>query len=253
MKTKDQQLLEEAYQQILTEQLRLIEEGKITDFLKKLGKGATNTFLKAKNALTTNPRLMRTLPKLAILVGFLAAGQMSQAAEQAVEMGLDAEGIKNLTEILMQKLQSTGGNISAEDVMSAAEEIISKPENSSIDAAADEATTGSLNKANKMFSAMSNLKGGDLESITAAGNEIGNIAGSDKIEDIVGDYDMQIKADYLTTKPSLESVAKDIASEAQYRKFSLDQVKQILNGMDKKYISPQTQANLQKLISLIKF
>jgi hypothetical protein len=51
----------------------------------------------------------------------------------------------------------------------------------------------------------------------------------------------------------LDSVAKDIASEARYRGFSLDQVKQILNGMDKKSISPQTQANLQKLISLIKF
>ena len=252
MKSKDQILLEQAYQSIyLQEHLLLIEEGKITDFLKKLGKGATNTFLKAKNALTTNPSLMKKFTIASSILLALAAGNTAQAATYGADAVNDliqqltsASADGTVTSDDLQKIMS-GWEQSHQDIVSSA--------TSSIDAAADEATKSTMNKANKMFSAVSNLKGGDLNSLDVVASEIGNMAGADKIEDIVGDYDMQIKADYLKNKPSLESVAKDIASEAQYRRFSLDQVKQILNGMDKKHISPQTQANLQKLISLIKF
>jgi len=255
MKSKDQLLLEQAYQQILNEhRLRLIEEGKITDFLKKLGKGATNAFLKAKNALTTNPRLMKQFTVASSILLALAAGNTAQAATYG------ADAVNDLIQQITSA--SADGTVTSEDlqnIMSGWEQshqdVTSATTNASIDidAAADDAVNGATNKANKMLGAMSNLKGGDLNSFDAVASEIGNIAGSDKIEDIVGDYDMQIKAEYLKNKPSLESVADDIASEAQYRRFSLDQVKQILSNMDKTNLSPQTQGNLKKLISLIKF
>jgi len=247
MKSKDQHLLEEAYNQILNEkQLRLIEEGKITDFLKKLGKGATNTFLKAKNALTTNPSLMKKFTIASSILLALAAGNTAQAATYGADAVNDlisqitnASTDGSLDTAELQKIMS-GWEQSHQNLASVTD--IAPDANQTIDS--------SMNKANKMLGAASNLNMNNLEDVAKG---IGDVAGADKIENIVGNYDMQIKADYLKNKPSLDSVAKDIASEARYRGFSLDQVKQILNGMDKKSISTQTQANLQKLISLIKF
>lgn len=247
MKSKDQQLLEEAYNQILNEkQLRLIEEGKITDLLKKLGKGATNTFLKAKNALTTNPSLMKKFTIASSILLALAAGNTAQAATYGADAVNDlisqitnASTDGSLDTAELQKIMS-GWEQSHQNLASGAD----------IASDANQAIDSSMNKANKMLGTASDLNMNNLEDVAKG---IGDVAGADKIENIVGNYDMQIKADYLKNKPSLDSVAKDIASEARYRGFSLDQVKQILNGIDKKYMSPQTQANLQKLISLIKF
>ena len=247
MKSKDQQLLEEAYNQILNEkQLRLIEEGKITDFLKKLGKGATNTFLKAKNALTTNPSLMKKFTIASSILLALAAGNTAQAATYG------ADAVNDLISQITNA--STDGSLDTAEL----QKIMSGWEQSHQNLAsvtdiapdANQVIDSSMNKANKMLGTASDLNMNNLEDVAKG---IGDVAGADKIENIVGNYDMQIKADYLKNKPSLDSVAKDIASEARYRGFSLDQVKQILSGMDKKNISPQTQANLQKLISLIKF
>ena len=247
MKSKDQQLLEEAYNQILNEkQLRLIEEGKITDLLKKLGKGATNTFLKAKNALTTNPSLMKKFTIASSILLALAAGNTAQAATYGADAVNDlisqitnASTDGSLDTAELQKIMS-GWEQSHQNLASVTD--IAPDTNQVIDS--------SMNKANKMLGTASDLNMNNLQDVAKG---IGDVAGDDKIENIVGNYDMQIKADYLKNKPSLDSVAKDIASEARYRGFSLDQVKQILSGMDKKNISPQTQANLQKLISLIKF
>ena len=247
MKSKDQQLLEEAYNQILNEkQLRLIEEGKITDLLKKLGKGATNTFLKAKNALTTNPSLMKKFTIASSILLALAAGNTAQAATYG------ADAVNDLISQITNA--STDGSLDTAEL----QKIMSGWEQSHQNLAsvtdiapdANQVIDSSMNKANKMLGTASDLNMNNLEDVAKG---IGDVAGADKIENIVGNYDMQIKADYLKNKPSLDSVAKDIASEARYRGFSLDQVKQILSGMDKKNISPQTQANLQKLISLIKF
>jgi hypothetical protein len=247
MKSKDQQLLEEAYQQILTEhQLRLIEEGKIWDFVKSLGSKGKNALARAQNILISNPKLVNLGIRAAIIIGALAAGNVAKAATYGADAVADlvneitqaaADGTLTddaLASVIKGWEQSHKGLASTEEIAQDANQVIDS----------------SMNKSNKMIDMASNMNLNNLDDIAKG---IGDSAGADKIEDIVGDYDMQIKADYLKNKPSLESVAKDIASEAQYRKFSLDQVKQILNGMDTKNISPQTQANLQKLISLIKF
>jgi len=242
--------LEQTYQHIyLKEQLLLIEEGKITDFLKKIGGKATNAFLKAKNALTTNPRLMKQFTVASGILLALAAGNTAQAATYG------ADAVNDLIQQITSA--SADGTVTTDDLQN----IMSNWEQShkdisvttSADQLADQAIQSSGDKINKMSSAMSKIGSGGLEGIDAAAKEIGNIAGADKIEDIIGDYDFQIKADYIKNKPSLEEVAKDIASEARYRGFSLEQVKQILSNMNKENISSQTQGNLQKLISLIKF
>ena len=246
MKTKDQVLLEEAYNQILNEhQLRLIEEGKITDFLKKLGKGATNSFLKAKNALTTNPSLMKKFTIASSILLALAAGNTAQAATYG------ADAVNDLIQQLTSA--SADGTVTTDDLQN----IMSNWEqthkgisaSTTADQFADQAIQSSGDKLNKVKSAMSNIGSGGLEGIDAAAKEIGNIAGSDKIENILNKWDVEIKN--LSRPSSYEEIASEIASEAQYRRFSLDQVKQILNSMDTQYLSPKI--DIQKLISKIKF
>lgn len=234
--------LEQTYQNIyLKEQLLLIEEGKITDFLKKLGGRATNAFLKAKNALTTNPRLMKQFTVASGILLALAAGNTAQAATYG------ADAVNDLIQQLTTA--SSDGTVTSDDlqnIMSGWEQSHSATTNAN--ALADQSIAQSQDNLSNIKKAFSGLNG-DLNNIDAVAQGIGNIQGAEDIKDVVNRYDIEVRN--LQNPSSLEEIAKDIANEAKYRKFSLEQVKQILGTIDPKNLSPKL--NLQKLISLVKF
>jgi hypothetical protein len=246
MKSKDQILLEQAYQSIyLQEHLLLIEEGKITDFLKRLGKGATNTFLKAKNALTTNPSLMKKFTIASSILLALAAGNTAQAATYGADAVNDliqqltsASTDGSLDTAELQKIMS-GWEASHQDITSTIP---------NADAVGDQMVQQSEDSVRSIKKVFSGMKG-DVSDIDSLAQGIGNLQGADDIKQVVNKYDVEVRN--LNNPSSLQQVANDIASEAKYRKFSVEQVKQILSSIDQKNLSPKL--NLQKLISLIKF
>jgi len=82
VKNKDQILLEKTYLLIFKkEEQRLIEEGKMADFLKRLGGGANKVLQTIKNKVLTNPRLIKNFTIAAPVLFALASGNVAQAAE----------------------------------------------------------------------------------------------------------------------------------------------------------------------------
>jgi len=73
MNSEDSQILEEAYHQILLEQQRLIEEGKILDYIKGMGNKLRNAWDVINTKIASNPKLYKTLMVAGPILAALAA------------------------------------------------------------------------------------------------------------------------------------------------------------------------------------
>lgn len=101
----DNILLEHAYYQVFTEQQRLLEEGKILDFIKKMGGKLRNAFDIINLKIASNPKLFKTL---AIAGPILA----SLAAKNFDKLSVSSDIVKDL----LETLNGVDPNISAEDL-----------------------------------------------------------------------------------------------------------------------------------------
>lgn len=105
MKSTDRFLLEHAYYQVLTEQQRLIEEGKIWDFIKGMGNKLKNAWDVINAKIATNPKLYKTL----MVAGPILA---SLAAKNFDNLSVSSETVKDL----LNTLNGLDPNITAEDL-----------------------------------------------------------------------------------------------------------------------------------------
>jgi len=105
MKNRDVRILEEAYQQILIEQQRLIEEGKIWDFIKSMGNKLKNAWDVINVKLISNPKLYKGLVVAGPIIASLIAKNF-----QNTEISSDA--VKSL----LETLNGVDPNINTEDL-----------------------------------------------------------------------------------------------------------------------------------------
>jgi hypothetical protein len=108
MRTNDHLLIEKAYYQILTEQQRLIEEGKIWDFIKSMGNKLKNAFDIINTKIASNPKLFKTLT----IAGPILA---SLAAKNFDSLSVSSDTVKDL----LDTLNGLDPNISADDLTNA--------------------------------------------------------------------------------------------------------------------------------------
>lgn len=108
MKSSDQLLIEQAYYQVLTEQQRLIEEGKIWDFIKGMGNKLKNAFDIVNTKIASNPKLFKALT----IAGPILA---SLAAKNFDNLSVSSDTVKDL----LDTLNGLDPNISMDDLSSA--------------------------------------------------------------------------------------------------------------------------------------
>jgi hypothetical protein len=108
MKSNDQILIEQAYYQILSEQQRLIEEGKIWDFIKGMGNKLKNAFDIVNTKIASNPKLFKALT----IAGPILA---SLAAKNFDSLSVSSDTVKDL----LETLNSLDPNISMDDLSNA--------------------------------------------------------------------------------------------------------------------------------------
>jgi hypothetical protein len=108
MKSSDQILIEQAYYQILSEQQRLIEEGKIWDFIKGMGNKLKNAFDIVNTKIASNPKLFKALT----IAGPILA---SLAAKNFDSLSVSSDTVKDL----LETLNSLDPNISMDDLSNA--------------------------------------------------------------------------------------------------------------------------------------
>lgn len=108
MRSNDEILLENAYYQILNEQQRLIEEGKIWDFIKGMGNKLKNAFDIVNTKIASNPKLFKTL---------MIAGPIltSLAAKNFDHLSVSSDTVKDL----LNTLNDLDPNISMDDLTDA--------------------------------------------------------------------------------------------------------------------------------------
>jgi hypothetical protein len=248
MKNKDQILLEQAYLQV---QQQLLEEGiiqdtynKVKDKLLKLGKDFPQKFANVYGKIMANPNLYKVIKASAIvgpILFSLAQGSIAHAAD------LDVNDLINTIHD-----HSKNGTISTEDLQN----IVSNYDHGSVTHAVGSADHS--HAANTLADAGADVSkaGVHLDDrgvpVLTGFDGVNDVAGKRAIEDVLNRFDFQMKADYIRNKPPLEDIIKDIASEARYRKFDLEQVKQILKNVDTTNLAAQTKALLPKLINSIK-
>jgi hypothetical protein len=103
--TNDNLLLEQAYYQILTEQQRLIEEGKIWDFIKSMGSKLKNAWDILNVKLISNPKIYKGL----VVAGPIIA---SLLAKNFQNTDINSDTVKSL----LETLNGVDPNISTEDL-----------------------------------------------------------------------------------------------------------------------------------------
>ena len=108
MKSRDQLLIEQAYYQILSEQQRLIEEGKILDFIKGMGNKLKNAFDIVNTKLASNPKLLKTLTIAGPILAAIAAKNFN-------DLNVSSDTVKDL----LDTLNNLDPNISIDELSSA--------------------------------------------------------------------------------------------------------------------------------------
>jgi hypothetical protein len=105
MTSNDNLLLEQAYYQILTEQQRLIEEGKIWDFIKSMGSKLKNAWDILNVKLISNPKIYKGLAIAGPIIASLIAKNFQNTE-------LNSEAVKSL----LETLNGVDPNISVDDL-----------------------------------------------------------------------------------------------------------------------------------------
>lgn len=108
MRTNDELLLERAYYQILTEQQRLIEEGRIWDFIKGMGNKLKNAFDIVNTKIASNPKLFKTLTIAGPILASLVTKNFNN-------LSVSSDTVKDL----LETLNGMDPNISADDLSNA--------------------------------------------------------------------------------------------------------------------------------------
>ena len=226
MKPKDQQLLEEAYQQILTEhQLRLIEEGKIWDFVKSLGSKGKNALARAQNILISNPKLVNLGIRAAIIIGALAAGNVAKAATY----GADA-----VADLVNEITQAAADGTLTDDALSSVIKGWEQTHRAVADTAtahgtdlAQQAASKGLEHAGEVTDAISEFgKSGDINQLA---KQLGDKSAIDDIKNALFSYQRELN---ITKNPRpIEDLIHDIKSTADYRHINNYQLKQIVSSL----------------------
>lgn len=105
MTSNDTILLEQAYYQILTEQQRLIEEGKIWDFIKSMGSKLKNAWDILNVKLISNPKIYKGLTIAGPIIASLLAKNFQNTE-------LNSEAVKSL----LETLNDVDPNVSIDDL-----------------------------------------------------------------------------------------------------------------------------------------
>jgi hypothetical protein len=108
MNSSDQLLIEQAYYQILTEQQRLIEEGKVLDFIKGMGNKLKNAFDIVNTKVATSPKLLKTLAVAGPILIALSTKNFDN-------LSVSSDTVKDL----LDTLNKLDPNISIDDLSSA--------------------------------------------------------------------------------------------------------------------------------------
>ena len=108
MKSRDQLLIEQAYYQILSEQQRLVEEGKILDFIRGMGNKLKNAFDIVNTKLASNPKLLKTLTIAGPILAAIAAKNFN-------DLNVSSDTVKDL----LDTLNNLDPNISMNELSSA--------------------------------------------------------------------------------------------------------------------------------------